>query len=44
MGKRQISFFIDSDLWKKFSMKCIEKDTNKTAVLVKAVEEFVKEK
>lgn len=42
MGKRQISFFIDNELWKKFSMKCVEKDTNKTNVLVEAVKKFVK--
>ena len=41
MGKRQISFFIDKDLWKKFGIKCIEKDKSKTEILVEAVEKFV---
>ena len=43
MGKRQISFFIENDLWKKFSIKCIEKGTSKTEVLVDAVEKFVRQ-
>ena len=42
MGKRQVSFFIENELWKKFHVKCAEKEVSKTDVLVKAVEEFVK--
>ena len=41
MGKRQVSFFIDSDLWRKFNVKCAEKDITKTAVLTKAIKDFV---
>jgi len=42
MGKRQVSFFIDNDLWKKFHVKCAEKETTKTEVLARAVEEFIR--
>jgi len=41
MGKRQISFFIENDLWKKFGIKCIERDKSKTQILIEAVEKFV---
>jgi len=44
MGKRQISFFIENELWKKFSIMCIKKDNSKTKILVEAVKRFVKEK
>lgn len=42
MGKRQVSFFIDNDLFKKFSKKCIDVEKSKTEVLVKLIEDFVK--
>ncbi len=42
MGKRQISFFIENELWKEFSHKCIEKGTTKTEVLINAVKEFLR--
>lgn len=42
MGKRQVSFFIDNELWKEFSIKCIKADKSKTEVLVEAVEKFVR--
>ena len=44
MGKRQVSFFIDNDLFKEFSKKCIDEDTSKTEVLVEMIKKFVKEK
>jgi len=44
MGKRQISFFIENDLWKDFGHKCLDKDISKTKVLVDAVKKFIKEK
>lgn len=41
MGKRQVSFFIDNDLYKQFSKKCIDIDKNKTKVLVELIRKFV---
>ena len=40
--KRQISFFIESETWKKFSKKCIDKDKSKTEVLRELIESFIK--
>ena len=42
MGKRQVSFFIDNDLFKEFSKKCIDKDKSKTEVLAELIQKFVK--
>ncbi len=42
MGKRQVSFFIDNDLFKKFSKKCIDVEKSKTDVLVELIKEFIK--
>ncbi|MEA2036619.1 MAG: hypothetical protein U9O94_03870 [Nanoarchaeota archaeon] len=42
MGKRQVSFFIDNDLFKRFSKKCIDIEKSKTDVLVDLIEDFVK--
>lgn len=39
--KRQVSFFIESDLWKLFSKKCIDIDKSKTEVLIKLIKNFV---
>jgi len=41
---RQITFRVDADLWKKFTIRCVEKGTKKTAVLVKSIEIYIKEK
>ena len=41
--KRQISFFIETDLWKKFSKKCIDVDKSKTKVLKQFIEKFIKD-
>lgn len=41
MGKRQISFFVETSLWKKFHVKCAEKDTTKTEILTEAVRKFL---
>jgi len=40
-SKRQVSFFIDTDLWKIFSKKCIDVDKSKTDVLVKLIKNFI---
>jgi len=42
-SKRQVSFFIDTELWKKFSKKCIDKDQSKTEILKELIEKFLKE-
>jgi len=42
MGKRQVSFFVDNDLYKEFSKKCIDLDKSKTEVLVEMIKKFVK--
>ena len=39
--KRQVSFFIETELWKKFSKKCIDKDKSKTKVLTELIMKFV---
>lgn len=40
-SKRQVSFFIETDLWKKFSKKCIDLDKSKTEILKGLIEKFV---
>ena len=40
-SKRQVSFFIETDLWKKFSKKCIDVDKKKTQVLKELIEKFL---
>lgn len=42
MGKRQVSFFIDNELYKEFSIKSIKQDKSKTEVLVELIKGFVK--
>lgn len=39
--KRQISFFIEKELWKKFSKKCIDKDKSKTEIIVELIRKFI---
>jgi len=39
--KKQINFFIETELWKKFSKKCIDKDKSKTEVLVELIKRFI---
>jgi len=39
--KKQINFFIETELWKKFSKKCIDKDKSKTEVLVELIRKFI---
>jgi hypothetical protein len=41
--KRQISFFIETELWKTFSKKCIDKDRSKTEILVELIRKFIKD-
>ena len=40
-SKRQVSFFIETELWKKFSKKCIDEDKSKTEILVNLIKKFV---
>ena len=42
MGKRQVSFFIENELYKEFSKKCIDLDKSKTKVLAEMIRKFVK--
>jgi len=39
--KKQINFFIDTELWRKFSKKCIDEDKSKTEVLVDLIKKFI---
>jgi len=39
--KRQVSFFIETELWKKFSKRCIDEDKSKTEILVDLIKKFV---
>ena len=41
-SKRQVSFFIETEIWKSFSKKCIDIDKSKTQVLKELIEKFVK--
>ena len=41
--KRQISFFIETELWKKFAKKCIDLSKSKTKVLQELIEKFLKD-
>ena len=41
-AKRQINFFIETEVWKDFSKKCIDCDKSKTAVLKELIKEFIK--
>jgi len=40
--KKQINFFVDAELWREFSKKCIDEDKTKTEVLVGMIKKFVK--
>ncbi len=40
--KRQLVFYIDNELWKEFSKKCIGLDKSKTRVIEELIERFVK--
>ena len=42
--KRQVSFFIETALWKEFSKKCIDFDKSKTEVLKHLIQKFLGEK
>jgi hypothetical protein len=44
ISKRQVSFFIETDLWKLFSKKCIDIDKSKTEVLKGLIKHFVESK
>ena len=40
--KKQINFFIETEIWKEFSKKCIDADKSKTEVLVDLIKGFIK--
>ena len=40
--KRQVSFFIETELWKRFAKKCIDQGKTKTQVLKELMQDFVK--
>ncbi len=44
VSKRQVSFFIETSLWKEFSKKCIDLDKSKTEVLKNLIKDFVRGK
>ena len=44
VSKRQVSFFIETDLWKDFSKKCIDVGKTKTVILRELIGDFVKKK
>jgi len=41
--KKQINFFIETELWKQFSKKCIDKDKSKTEIIVELIKKFLKD-
>ncbi len=43
-SKRQVSFFIviETDLWKKFSKKCIDEGRTKTDAMKELIESYIK--
>ena len=41
MGKRQVSFFIDNNLYKEFSKKCIDLDKSKTEIFIDLIKKFL---
>ncbi len=43
-SKRQVSFFIETEIWKDFSKKCIDDGKNKTQVLKELIQRYLKEK
>ncbi len=40
--KSKTSLTLDKELWKKFKVKCIEKDKSYTAILEDLIKEWVK--
>ena len=40
--KKQINFFVDAELWRDFSKKCIDEDKSKTEVLIELIKKYVK--
>jgi len=42
MRRRQLSFDIDTELYKEFSKKCIDLDKRKTEVLIGLIKDFLK--
>ena len=39
--KKQINFFVETELWREFSKKCIDEDKSKTEVLIGLVKRFI---
>ncbi len=44
MGRRQLNFDIDNELYKEFSKKCIDIEKKKNEVLIKLIKDFIKKK
>ena len=42
--KRQVSFFIPTELFKELGKKAIDEDISKTELIVKALKEYLKKK
>jgi len=42
--KRQVSFWIETELWKNFSKKCIDANKTKTEILIELISKFLKGK
>ena len=40
MAKKQINFYIEKELWKKFSKKCVDLDKTKTEVLTEMIKKL----
>lgn len=41
MAKKQINFYVDMELWREFSKKCIDKDKTKTEILIELIKRFI---
>jgi len=41
MGKRQVSFFIDNEIYKEFSKKCIDLNKSKTQIFTDLIKKFL---
>ncbi len=40
--KKQINFFVEAELWREFSKKCIDEDKSKTEILIELIKKYVK--
>ena len=44
MAKRQINFYIEKELWREFTKKCVDLDKTKTDILIEFIEKFLGKK